>query len=288
MADPQEQPKDKKPDKKSTRKKQPVVKTVAVEIVCPSGSHTPVIALTGTNTPPFKPVGPLDILGSDNPVITNLLNRHMLHPGACNVPAGVIPTGSPALDLAQEIIQRYSKGLDMTDLRERVNMLAANSQEKAELLTSVLAEDDNQTLVELRTDERYVYNILRQAYYGGQLSATDSITVHAYLQNLLAKVQRRVEDKSTGLSKNVLEIVDKTNYSQVAVQKDLQKKFENTTPQGREILRKLAFRATRIVTETTTTTKTVQETAEAAQADEHQPPQKEPKQKLKKTRKQGK
>ncbi len=260
-------------DPKPRRKQSKMVDAVIVS----SGTSVPPSTQKSVGTVPggLKPVGIEEVLTSDNPTLVNLLNRQAKDP--VPVTKGVIPTGSPALDLAQELIALFNSGGDLSEIKDRINMHAANSQEKAELLTGLLASDDRQSAAELRVDTRILYNTLREATRRGDLSTAEALTAHSYLKTQAEDTVARVEAARQDQSKNVLEIVDKTNYNQIAIQKGLQQKFKSTTPQGREILRKLAFRATRIVTEQTTTTKTVQETVESTPADEHQPSQKKPK-----------
>jgi|PlaIllAssembly_1097288.scaffolds.fasta_scaffold02449_6 hypothetical protein len=200
--------------------------TVVKEVVS-TGTNVMVIA-NGTNC-----LGRTHFVEPTSPtaVITNMVNRAQMDPNA----PPVEPLSPTITGLAQTV-RAMAMGQDIAPFRDHIQQVASNQPEKGDVVRAFVNQANHELIadvVEMRADA--VRHIKRATRTNG-VTVGEAIVVWKMTNDLLPAL-------TDGLNKNdravdTVTVVEKIDYQRQQVERSVQKRWEGTTPQGREIIRK--------------------------------------------------
>lgn len=201
----------------------------------PPDESTMVVLSNGTNIM-GRPVPMLP--GSDMAVMNNMICREELYP------SGPIPPPSPTITGLKDVMHAIATGTDLTPFKENIERVTSNQPEKGEVVNAYLKQADKEVLVKMVAMRDRAVTIIEH------VSARTDMTVSEALV-----VWKMTSDQIPGLSKNVgtekpvdrAHVIEKIDYSKATVERDVRRRWEGTTPQGRELIRKKLWEVKREV-----------------------------------------
>lgn len=188
-------------------------------------SHIVVLA-NGTNMlgrpVPMEPV-------SEMAILNNLVCREELYP------SGPLPPPSPTITGLQNVMDAISHGADITPFKENIDRVVSNKPEKGELLGSYLEQADREALVKMVVMRDTSLRVINQATARTDMSVSEALVIW-----------RMTSDQIPGLAKGVgkekpvdgSHVVEKIDFNKAVVEREVTRRWEGTTPQGRELIRK--------------------------------------------------
>lgn len=166
------------------------------------------------------------------------------------------PSVSP-LNRAKELLEKSINGGDLAGIKEKLGSLVANHRERSEILQILMAIDDQQNLVSIRSDMKRLMDFLHTCTTRGDLTVVETVALIGFLTCQEKTATERLEKSLSEQPKNSVETLERLCHSLSS--DESRKQFKDITPHGREILRKLRFKIERKITETLTSEETVTE-----------------------------
>lgn len=181
--------------------------------------------LTGV---PFQPTSLLPI--TEAAVLSNMMSDFIRQGGKPESPHKSIQT----LD---DLIAGVAGG-DIQAVKEEVMRLAANRVEKAALVESVLQEISYVRMLRHVQMRDASERVLHAATLSGDMKTDQAYAIYQMSQAAITE-----ERKALGNAKPVdaVTIINKVDISHHAQDTQTQERWQNTTPQGREIIRKKLY-----------------------------------------------
>lgn len=194
----------------------------------------------GSNIPlPYKPITPMELLGSSNPHVLKVMLRQLR-----DMQGPQPDTSNGVLKVMGDLADGFKRGSDVTAHMPEVAIHLTGRSERRELLGELTEVLDDERVIEMFRSRAKFEDFLHSCQRRSDLTIAEGIAIQAYFNNELDKVfSRRVKrstaDVSTG--REPAELVSRANLPTQLHRKELQTKFDEATPQEREILRKIGF-----------------------------------------------
>jgi DNA-binding MarR family transcriptional regulator len=149
------------------------------------------------------------------------------------------------LNTLQKVVDGIRSGTDISGVQAEVTRLVTNHESRSELIDNLMLAHDYDRLVKYARARARVENLLIRATERDDLTPTEALAFMAIIVQEAKTIQGRIKAGATDV-KDVLALLERADYTVTVAQADLAKKFASTTPQGREIVRRLAHKLSRI------------------------------------------
>lgn len=164
-------------------------------------------------------------------VLTNMVNRAQMDPDA---PA-LEPLSPTILGLAQTV-KAMSLGQDIAPYKAHIQQIASNQPEKGDVVRSFVNQANHELIADVVEMRANAVRHVKRATRSNGVTVGEAIVVWKMTNDLLPGLV-------DGLNKNdravdTVTVVEKIDYQRQQVERSVQQKWEGTTPQGREIIRK--------------------------------------------------
>jgi hypothetical protein len=223
---------------------------VEVEII-DNGSHVSIPL-------PYQPVSPLEVLASSNPQVVAVMVRQLRDM------TGIQPnTSDGVLVTMDKLADGFKHGHDVSGQMEAVAIHLTGRGDRRELQAELADVLDDERVIEIFKSRSKFEDFLHSCLRRSDITVVEGIAIQAYFNNELDKIFSRRSKRSTGdlvSGREPHELVTKSNLPAQLHRRELQSKFNEASPQEREILRKLGFKIQSLVAAklTRTTTETVE------------------------------
>jgi len=149
------------------------------------------------------------------------------------------------LDALENMVSAVVSGNVFPDSdRETVARLIHEQERRAEIITSLLMTHDQERLVRFLRMRKKLESQLEEALASNQLSNADKAAFLDYINAEARHMENNVKAGAVGL-KDVIGLLTKLDYSLSQGNAALQQRLAATSPQAREVVRKLAYRVAR-------------------------------------------
>ncbi len=128
---------------------------------------------------------------------------------------------------------------DLEQYAPRIKQLAANQEVKAQLLASLTQANDQARLARLLKVRDKLEHKVVEAANEDDISTADAAAMYEYLDGKTKTLQDDLHISATGM-RDVTASLSKLDVSTQKRRKELEDKLRQTTPQGREIVRRIA------------------------------------------------
>lgn len=145
------------------------------------------------------------------------------------------------LDTLDQVIESLKTGREITGLRDRIAQMVTNQESRAELISNMAMTHDFDRLSRYMRARASLEDILLNAAVDRTLSPTQALAFLKITQEQSEIILNRIRAGATNIQ-DLLSLLNKADYALQLQDAELQKKFSNTSPQGREIIRRLAHR----------------------------------------------
>jgi len=214
----------------------------------PPDSELQEVKYTQKDEPLMQPV--VRMPTSDEAVITNLISREL------STPSGPLDPPSLTVGLLAKTIATISSGGDITPYREHLERVSANKPEKSELILSQLDQINDERiprLVELQDNSERVIVAASRRH---DVNVTEALIAWRLANQELALILKAKQDRAQPVDGKAA--VEKISTTQQQVDRTVAIKWEYTSPQGREIIRKKLWGTKReIIASQTVTAETI-------------------------------
>lgn len=194
-----------------------------------------IVASTGTSATYRMGVPVMMEPLSQAAILNNLLCREELDP------SGPLPPPSPTIIGLQKVSDAIANGEDITPYKENIERVLANQPEKGELLRSYINQADKEALTDMTIMRQRSLAVIKQASLRSDLHLSEALVVWRTCNEQIPLLSKKDADKPV----DGANVVEKIDYHKQQVEREVQKRWEGTTPQGRELIRKRVWEAQR-------------------------------------------
>lgn len=238
----------------------PAAPAQPVEVV-DNGSHVPELVENGSHVPiplPFQPVSPLEIMASTNTHVLGVMLRQLR-----DMKAPQPDTSNGALSVMVELSDGFKHGKDVTKQMDAVAVHLTGRGDRRELMSELEDVLDDERKTEIFVSRAKFEDFLHSCQRRSDVTIVEGIAIQQYFNGELDKIFSRRSKRTSGdlvTGREPHELVAKANLPTQLHRKELQHKFNEASPQEREILRKLGFKVQTMVAAriSRTTTETVE------------------------------
>lgn len=149
------------------------------------------------------------------------------------------------LKVLDTVVSGIKNGTDISANQEEISKLILNQESRAELIDNILLTHDYDRLVKYVRARKVLEDFLLLSCQRGDLSATEALAFMKIVMSESETLQNRIKAGATSV-KDILGLVNKADFALQVKETELSKKFEKTSPQGREIIRRLAHRLNKV------------------------------------------
>jgi hypothetical protein len=147
----------------------------------------------------------------------------------------------PVLGVLDTVVKGIKDGTDLAPVYTKIARLINNQEERAELINNLsLTHDYERKILYMKACwalERYMFKLIGS----GKLKPHECMAFMRLIQEELQNIDSTVKAGGTSPD-DVMAMLNKVDFTFQMKQEELESKFKNTTPQGREIVRRLGFK----------------------------------------------
>jgi hypothetical protein len=188
---------------------------------------------TEAQPPPvhFNPV-PME---PDTPeaVLNNLLVREL-----CD-PSGSTESVSPTIGILKKLTIGLTNGSDISAIKNDILRIVQHQPEKADVFNAVMNLIDQERVADAVEMRAGIEKLIKRAVQRGDLNTGQAMVVWKMTDNIIQDVRQKQTEDTKGV--DTVTIVEKVDYAQRKMERSIQQKWEGTSPQGREVIRKKIF-----------------------------------------------
>jgi hypothetical protein len=216
---------------------------VPTEVLPPEAPpDAPVPSEARYNPVPMEP-------GTPEAIVNNLMVREICDPTGPTEPI------SPTVNTLAQYVTGLTHGRDITPIKEEIKRIVQHQPEKADVFNALMNLIDQERVADMVEIRAGTEKILKRSVRRGDLTTGEALVLHRVSNNVIKEAMDRQTSANKGV--DTVTIIQKVDYNQQTTERTIQQKWEGTSPQGREIIRKKIFelkKDVRQIIETTVTT----------------------------------
>lgn len=167
---------------------------------------------------------------SSHAVTNNLIVRDQLDPQEPLEPL------SPTVLGLKELVEDMSQGRDISRHKEHIQQVAANQPEKGDVVRAYVNQANHELLADLTEMRANSVRHIKRATRRNDVTVSEALVIWRMCND-------QMPDLTKGLSENdkavdTVTVIEKIDYHRQQIERSVQKRWEGTTPQGRELIRK--------------------------------------------------
>ena len=152
------------------------------------------------------------------------------------------PAGnSSVLDALNAVVKNITSGGDLTAHRSNIERLVCSQEQRATMIDNLLLTHDYERLVEFVKTRQKLENFLLGCANRDDLSPAESLAFLRYVGDESKYLTGRIKAGSSSIN-DIVSLMSKIDYTIQVDEGNLMKRLANTSPQGREIIRRVAFK----------------------------------------------
>lgn len=196
-------------------------------------SKPPQCAEDGAPAPARKPlISVVTLSNSKESAINEVIVRELADP------SGPIEEVSPTVTILNKLVTGMTNGTDLKEIRETLTKIAAHQVEKSDLFTSVLNQIDQERTADWILIRALMEKIVKRAAQRGDINSTQATAIWQMANTAISECQSR-QPKTKAV--DTITVVETVDLNKQELERTIQQRWEGTTPQGREIIRKKLF-----------------------------------------------
>lgn len=146
----------------------------------------------------------------------------------------------------QGVVDHINNGTDLNRHYSEIRRLTHGQDSKAELIASLTQTHDYGRLLALLKARKQLEGRLLDLCAKEGLSPAEQFALLAYLGDKIKETSSQVAANSTS-GKDVASMLAKIDYALTSADSAASKKLEGTTPQNREVVRRISFKLGRML-----------------------------------------
>lgn len=167
---------------------------------------------------------------SPHAVVNNLVSRDALDPKESLEPLSETVTG------LQKLVKAMSKGEDISLYRSHIQRVAANQPEKGDVVRAYVNQANHELLADMIEMRANAVRHIKRAIRRNDISVSESLVVWRMSNDQIPELTKSVADNDKAV--DTVTVIEKIDCHRQQIERTVQQKWEGTSPQGREIIRK--------------------------------------------------
>jgi len=147
----------------------------------------------------------------------------------------------PSLGILQEVVDSFQNGKSILHLKDALMQLTTNQEQRAELISALVLSHDYSRLTKYIAVREHLEDKVLEAALRDDLSPAEQLMLLRLVGDETTALENKVQGSSTGI-KDMMALMNKVDYQLQVGEHSLRTKYAKTTPQGREIVRRIAVR----------------------------------------------
>jgi signal transduction histidine kinase len=152
----------------------------------------------------------------------------------------------PIISTLEGVVSSIKSGEGMATHTEAISRLVANQEDRAGLIQNLLLTHDYDRLIDYVKARRLLEMHMLDCLSRGKLTPTEALAFMRIVQAETETITNHINSGAHDIN-DVTSMLNKVDYATQASDRDLAKKFRNTTPQDRELLRKIVYKLSKAV-----------------------------------------
>jgi hypothetical protein len=189
---------------------------------------------------PFKPVDPLEALASPNPGMASVMLRQLRDM------QGPMPDTSSGVAVIENLEAALKRGEDITKFSDQISSRILGDDEHNEMILRLIDSVDRDRITEILKSRARWEDFCHGCMRRGDLTVLEGMAFIGYSNTQLSGILSRIEKKRSrgeaAVGRETQDLMDSINRPTLVQNKELQRKFDEASPQEREMLRKLGFK----------------------------------------------
>lgn len=153
--------------------------------------------------------------------------------------------GSPVLDVLESLVNGITHGSDLATLRGPIEQLIFNQEARAKLIDNILLTHDYGRLPGFLRARASLEEFLIRCCTRGDLSPSEGLVFYKLVQGETGQILSRIKSGASS-AKEIDNLVEKADFMVRVSEQELERKFSDTTPQNREIIRRMAYKLVKL------------------------------------------
>jgi hypothetical protein len=178
------------------------------------------------NPVPMEPTTP-------EAVLNNLLVRELCDPSGPTEPL------SPTIGILKKLTVGLTNGSDISAIKNDILRIVQHQPEKADVFNAVMNLIDQERVADAVEMRAGIEKLIKRAVQRGDLNTAQAMVVWKMTDSIIQDVRQKQTEDTKGV--DTVTIVEKVDYAQRKMERSIQQKWEGTSPQGREVIRKKIF-----------------------------------------------
>lgn len=154
-------------------------------------------------------------------------------------------TEDAVLDVLESVVDGILTGRSLERQRGQISRYISNQEARAELIANLVQTDDYRRLVRLLRARGKLEQSLLSAMERHDLNPSEMLALHQVASHEVAVTSKGVLANANNVN-DVIGLLEKADAAFSDQEEFLAKKFAKTTPQGREVIRRLAHRLSKL------------------------------------------
>lgn len=150
----------------------------------------------------------------------------------------------PVLNTLSDVVNGIRTGGSLEGFKSEINKLISNQEDRAELIDNLMLTHQYDRLIRYVKARAYLESYLIACVQRQDLSPTEALAFMKIVMTETETISNRIKSGGTNVN-DLMSLINKADFTTQINEADLAKKFSDTTPQGREIVRRLAHRLTK-------------------------------------------
>jgi len=178
------------------------------------------------NPVPMEPISP-------EAVINNILVQEL-----CD-PSGPVEPISPTVGILKRLTTGLTYGTDISAIKNDITRIVQHQPEKADVFNAVINLINQERVADAVEMRAGIEKLIKRAIQRGDLNTNQAMVVWKMTDSIIQDAQQKHGEEAKGVDS--VTIIEKVDYAQQKVERSIQQKWQGTSPQGREIIRKKIF-----------------------------------------------
>jgi len=156
------------------------------------------------------------------------------------------PPDGQILDTIGSVVQSIVSGTSLDAHNETITKLVINQENRANLLNNLILTHDYERLVGYLKARHLLEKHMLACLERNDLTPSEALAFMKIVQTETAEIQGHIASGASSIN-DIGALLNKVDYATQTGEKELAKKFKNSTPHDREIVRKLIYKLSKVV-----------------------------------------
>jgi len=148
------------------------------------------------------------------------------------------PQADKPLQVIEQVVGAIKDGRDLSAMKPDVLRLISNQEDRAQLISNLLMTHDYTRVAKYAKAREKLENTILEAIDRGRLTPTQTLAFLKLISEETEVISGRIRGGATSV-KDLMALINRADYQMQMSEGDIHKKFTGTSPQGREIIRRL-------------------------------------------------